>query len=420
MYAIDSYLLDNGQSMAELNIDNLPNIEQEAGQTQQASAKQPQREEHQAVNATKSTTVLTRSNMKPAAAYASIQPSTCVAGARVPVANGKAIKKVKPAPRRRRRRTGAFTRKGYKRQFANHNYHDRSDMSPEDMAADKEVCHHPKSGVQKVFPSLLHAMLDDADSRGHADIISWQPHGRAFRIHDPTRFAQEILPHYFHHQKINSFQRQLSLYGFTRLTRSGMDHGAYYHEYFLRQRIFLCAKLQRKRVKGTWVRKSASPESEPDFYAMAPVKDLVVMDEDRAPQPQEEVHPGSSDVDSGADSGARCNHIVSEMRMAPSRGKMIGSTAGHEQGQVWWSGLSRNSNSYSYSNSISNRAPALAPGWVDTSSDAIASHDQPARVVIQGVSDPPIDVELDMDLDFGLCDGLFDSDPENMYFGCEL
>lgn len=45
-------------------------------------------------------------------------------------------------------------------------------------------------------------------------------------------------------------------------------------ELFLRGRSFLCTKIQRTRVKGTWVRTSSSPESEPDFYAMDPVTAL--------------------------------------------------------------------------------------------------------------------------------------------------
>ncbi len=36
----------------------------------------------------------------------------------------------------------------------------------------------------------------------------------------------------------------------------------------------MCSKIQRTRVKGTWVRTSSSPESEPDFFSMKPVEDF--------------------------------------------------------------------------------------------------------------------------------------------------
>lgn len=64
-----------------------------------------------------------------------------------------------------------------------------------------------------------------------------------------------------------SFQRQLNLYGFQRLTR-GPDTNGYYHECFLRGKAFLITKMVRTRIKGTKVKAASSPEQEPDFYAM--------------------------------------------------------------------------------------------------------------------------------------------------------
>ena len=42
----------------------------------------------------------------------------------------------------------------------------------------------------------------------------------------------------------------------------------YYHELFVRGRSDLCQLMQRTRVKGSWVRQSSSPDTEPDFSAM--------------------------------------------------------------------------------------------------------------------------------------------------------
>lgn len=71
-------------------------------------------------------------------------------------------------------------------------------------------------------------MLELASDHGFDDVVSWQPHGRSFLVHQPEKF-KELLPQFFASTKIPSFQRQLNLYGFQRLTK-GADRGGYYHE----------------------------------------------------------------------------------------------------------------------------------------------------------------------------------------------
>jgi hypothetical protein len=46
----------------------------------------------------------------------------------------------------------------------------------------------------------------------------------------------------------------------------GLDQGGYYHELFLRSKIFLSRRIQRIKVKGKGPRKAASPGTEPNFY----------------------------------------------------------------------------------------------------------------------------------------------------------
>lgn len=97
-----------------------------------------------------------------------------------------------------------------------------------------------------------------------------QPHGRCFLVHKPKEFVDEIMPTFFRQSKLTSFQRQLNLYGFSRIT-AGRDRGGYYHELFLRNKLFLCQNMTRIRIKGTGIKGKANPSSEPDFYSMAPV-----------------------------------------------------------------------------------------------------------------------------------------------------
>jgi len=143
-----------------------------------------------------------------------------------------------------------------------HDYHDHALDNP----ADYEEEHPVRGGVTTPFPLKLHDMLNATSAAGMEDIVSWQPHGRCFVVHKPKEFVL-MLPEYFKLSKLASFQRQLNLYGFQRLTR-GRDRGGYYHELFLRDRVFLSHSIQRIKVKGTGVRARSNPDQEPDFWAM--------------------------------------------------------------------------------------------------------------------------------------------------------
>jgi len=120
---------------------------------------------------------------------------------------------------------------------------------------------HPVS-----FPLKLQRILDRLEADGNTDIISWLPHGRAFLVHDSTRFVNELMPVYFNQSKYSSFQRQLHMYNFQRITSPGPDKGAYHHPDFLRGHPQLALKMKRTRVNGKGTRRPGNPESEPDFH----------------------------------------------------------------------------------------------------------------------------------------------------------
>jgi len=135
-----------------------------------------------------------------------------------------------------------------------------SESSPEQQQQQQQ--HQP-------FPIKLHHLLEECEALGLSHIISWQPHGRAFKIHNPTLFATSIMSKYFPKmKKLPSLQRQFNLYGFERLTREGPDAGAYYHEAFLRYRPSLAvSNMTRRRVKGTGYKAASNPEAEPNLYS---------------------------------------------------------------------------------------------------------------------------------------------------------
>ena len=152
-------------------------------------------------------------------------------------------------------------------QVVQHNYHDHS---TDPVVDPTQIKHKAKGGVITPFPVKLHDMLDQIERDGLSHVVSWQPHGRCFVVHKPKEFVNYVMPKYFKQTKMASFQRQLNLYGFNRLT-GGLDKGGYYHELFLRGKVSLAYDIHRMRVKGTGVRLPTNPDNEPNFYALAPV-----------------------------------------------------------------------------------------------------------------------------------------------------
>lgn len=130
-----------------------------------------------------------------------------------------------------------LTSKGFERHHVKHNYHDYATFMTVSSERDSSMASKASGGVNNPFPTVLHKLLSETEKLGFDNIISWQPHGRSFLIHRPKDFIKDVVPKYFKHSKLSSFQRQLSLYGFVRLTNEGPDKNAYYHEVRRRRRI---------------------------------------------------------------------------------------------------------------------------------------------------------------------------------------
>jgi hypothetical protein len=92
----------------------------------------------------------------------------------------------------------------------------------------------------------VHNMLEDAEPKRFSDIVSWQNHGRAFKIHRAEVFYDDIMPKYFNCKRA-SFHRWLRGWGFVRLIE-GPDRGAYFHRYFARGLISLIKKKTRYQM----------------------------------------------------------------------------------------------------------------------------------------------------------------------------
>jgi len=163
--------------------------------------------------------------------------------------------------------------KTIERRKKNAPYFDASSLADPD--ASTLANRRTRGGVTEPFPEKLHRLIHDAEMNGESDIISFFPHGRAFTIHHEERFCREIMPRYFKQSRFSSFQRQLNLYGFTRIT-NGSDARGYYHELFLKGRPALVIHMRRvgfpkpaSSIPSTV--KPCNPSVSPDFYSMTPI-----------------------------------------------------------------------------------------------------------------------------------------------------
>jgi HSF-type DNA-binding len=143
-------------------------------------------------------------------------------------------------------------------------YHDHS-SSPTAPDSISEYRPFPR------FPEKLYGLLARAGEEGYSHIISWQPHGRCFIVHNRRAFTSQLSNLMPGMKRWKSFQRQLSFWGFTRLV-GGPDINGYYHENFLRYRPHLLSRMQ---WRGQGDRERVPYDAEPDFYTMpflAPVE----------------------------------------------------------------------------------------------------------------------------------------------------
>lgn len=58
------------------------------------------------------------------------------------------------------------------------------------------------------FPSKLHEILSSPEFQ---DLITWLPHGRAWRVLKPKVFEEKIIPRFFRSSKYASFMRQVRI-----------------------------------------------------------------------------------------------------------------------------------------------------------------------------------------------------------------
>ncbi|XP_012263412.2 heat shock factor protein-like isoform X2 [Athalia rosae] len=100
------------------------------------------------------------------------------------------------------------------------------------------------------FLGKLWKLVEDPETD---DLICWAPNGRSFYIRNQAQFARELLPHYYKHNNMASFVRQLNMYGFHKKVsvelgglKCDKDEMEFAHQYFCKGHPCLLEHIKRK------------------------------------------------------------------------------------------------------------------------------------------------------------------------------
>ena len=120
------------------------------------------------------------------------------------------------------------------RSYVSHTYNDFSRTADSEVLKKYQEPVNRGGGVDIPFPQKLHFLLS-SPGLFDPEFIDWAPHGRCIHI-KRVKEIDDMQTHFKHRvfkqTQFTSFQRQLNLYGFKRITQ-GMDKGAYYHGAFV-------------------------------------------------------------------------------------------------------------------------------------------------------------------------------------------
>jgi hypothetical protein len=162
----------------------------------------------------------------------------------------------------------------------------------------------PSRDAETKFPCKLHRMLQDVENEGLTHIVGWHKDGKCFRVHDPEVFVEMFLPRYFKKSKYRSFQRQLNLYGFHRITAlKPCWESCYHHPDFSRDDELGCRNINRplrsksgREIDVTGNETQQQQQQQESFSLRGPSHEIIMNFDDFVLAP-----PQSNDDDSMAE-----------------------------------------------------------------------------------------------------------------------
>ncbi|XP_063973351.1 heat shock factor protein 4-like isoform X2 [Diachasmimorpha longicaudata] len=112
---------------------------------------------------------------------------------------------------------------------------------------------HTVAELETNVPAFLGKLWKLVEDPETDDLICWSPNGRSFFIRNSAQFARELLPHYYKHNNMASFVRQLNMYGFHKKVsvdlgglKCDRDEMEFAHQYFIKDHSYLLEHIKRK------------------------------------------------------------------------------------------------------------------------------------------------------------------------------
>ncbi|XP_014484446.1 PREDICTED: heat shock factor protein-like isoform X2 [Dinoponera quadriceps] len=139
------------------------------------------------------------------------------------------------------------------------------------VSPDGEASTSQPHGNVAMFVAKLWAIVNMPETN---NLICWSASGKSFIIKDSARFAKELLPHYYKHNHMASFVRQLNMYGFHKkasVEQGGLkcdkDEMEFAHPHFCKGHNYTLPQIKRKIAHNKIQNQDIKEPSAPDLVS---------------------------------------------------------------------------------------------------------------------------------------------------------